>query len=487
MRISDILCSIRDTRSAIHGLSRALILGVSLPLAGCHGVGFPFHDETFGAHGPMPLIEPDEFEMIDLALLLDPTARPLSDKYPVSLSDRKKRLQEAFVAFRASSGDKAQARNRLQEQIIAASNQRCGRYKQFLNQFDTESNLLLGSLTTLFAGAGALFTVESTARTFSGAAAITSGIQAEVTTRYFSRKTVQVLTNAMEARRRERYETIAGEPGDAQKRGKQSWAIAQYPVEAAIKDAISYHDDCSLIAALEYVALSIERAENPGVKQLKRTLKELEGIKQGIDAAAGTETMPENAPTELLAAPTVSVVSFHEAVLAKDELSGAADELHLQRTNLLPKKADVKGSVKPGSGESAEDAKAAQNKLQSAIDEIAQSIQGVIGNDGRQGSVGTLIKEAKVHMNDFKDEAALEADKALITELHQFMKAKDGSLAQDAATTELAMARATVIQRELLYRKFTARFEESSERVSALGTQIREMKKKVDEHNERRP
>ena len=231
------------------------------------------------------------------------------------MSTRQERLQKAFVAFRTNSGDKAQARNRLQEQIIAASNQRCGRYKKFLNQLDTETNLLLGGLTTLFAGAGALFTEENTARTFSGAAAITSGFQAEFDSRYFSSKTVQVLTDAMEARRRERYETIAGEPGDAQNPGRQSLTIAQYPVEAAIKDAISYHDDCSLIAALEYVALSIERAENPGVKQIKRTLHELEGIRQGIDAAAGIETMPESAPSDPQA---VSFVSFHEAALAKN-------------------------------------------------------------------------------------------------------------------------------------------------------------------------
>ena len=163
MRTSDILFSIRDTGSAIHGLSRALILGVSLPLAGCGGVGFPFQDETFGAHGPMPLIEPNELEMIDLALLLDPTADRLPDKDPVPLSARQERLQKAFVAFHAGSGDKARARNRLQERIIAASNQRCGRYKQFLNQLDTEANLVFGGLTTLLAGTGAIFTTEDAA------------------------------------------------------------------------------------------------------------------------------------------------------------------------------------------------------------------------------------------------------------------------------------------------------------------------------------
>ena len=90
-------------------------------------------------------------------------------------------------------------------------------------------------------------------------------------------------------------------------------------------------------------------------------------------------------------------------------------------------------------------------------------------------------------MNNFNGEAALKADKALMTELRKFKKAKDGSLAQDAATAELAKARGDVIQQELLYRKLTARFEESLERVSALEIQIREMKKKVDEHNEGRP
>ena len=110
----------------------------------------------------------------------------------------------------------------------------------------------------------------------------------------------------------------------------------------------------------------------------------------------------------------------------------------------------------------------------------------MICKNGKEGSVGTLIKEAE-RMEDFNSKAALEVDKALIAELRKFMKTKDGSLAQDAATTELAKARADVIQQELLYRKLTARFEESSERVSALRIQIQRDEERVDEHNEGRP
>ena len=53
--------------------------------------------------------------------------------------------------------------------------------------------------------------------------------------------------------------------------------LTDYPVERAIADAIVYHDNCSLVAGLEQAALSIERAVNPGLNELKK-FKEMEKV-----------------------------------------------------------------------------------------------------------------------------------------------------------------------------------------------------------------
>ena len=268
------------------------ILSFTAPLllAGC---GLAVFEESMTAHGPKPLIyESEHFEKIDLALLLNPMAE--DSQNADTLFKHQKRLQKAFdifytevnsdgIFYTEENSEKLQnKRNRLQERIIAASNQRCARYKQFLNRFSTESNFLAGSLATIFAGAGAIFTPESTVRILSGFSGLTSGVQAEFNDKYFAAKTVQLLTEAMEARRRERYEAIAGVSGGDPKPGRQALCIQKYPVEAAIKDAISYHDDCSLIAALEHAALSIERAENPGIKQIMRTLSKVKEIQKQL-------------------------------------------------------------------------------------------------------------------------------------------------------------------------------------------------------------
>jgi len=50
---------------------------------------------------------------------------------------------------------------------------------------------------------------------------------------------------------------------------KRGLSITKYTVEAAIKDAIQYHNHCSLNDGLVHAAKSIERAENPGLKAAK--------------------------------------------------------------------------------------------------------------------------------------------------------------------------------------------------------------------------
>jgi hypothetical protein len=183
---------------------------------------------------------------------------------------------ERQVARGAMSEDeKKRLRNSLQDRIIAASNQRCGEYKDFLKRFDSESNILLGWLGTATAGAGAILTPVNTVRTLSGIAAILSGWRAEVNEAYFNKLTIQVITSGIEGKRKEVLTAIIN---------RQKETLLTYSLPGAVGDAAMYHYNCSLIAGLEHAGQSIERAENPGLKVISDSLDSLKQIQDKASA-----------------------------------------------------------------------------------------------------------------------------------------------------------------------------------------------------------
>ena len=167
-------------------------------------------------------------------------------------------------------------RNRVQDRIIAASNQRCAEHKRFLRRFDTTTNWLLGSLTTLTAGAGGIVTNVDTARTLSGIAGVASGIQSQTNEVYFHQRTVHILTKGLETRREKILDSIKKE---------QAKPIGEYNVERAVGDVIKYHDACSVIAGLEQVAEDQQRAKNPGIEEFEQTIKRVKSLSEDLSAA----------------------------------------------------------------------------------------------------------------------------------------------------------------------------------------------------------
>ncbi len=106
----------------------------------------------------------------------------------------------------------------------------------------------------------ALFDTPTTRIALPGIAGIFSGWSAEVNEDLLQRRTIQVLTNGFDAKRKEIYEQIL--------KDWKNQDLTQYSVERAIGDAVFYHEHCGLIAGLEYAALAIERVEDPGLNHL---------------------------------------------------------------------------------------------------------------------------------------------------------------------------------------------------------------------------
>ncbi|MBI3246984.1 MAG: hypothetical protein HYZ50_10825 [Deltaproteobacteria bacterium] len=287
------------------------------------GIGFASFSQNQTIEGPQALID-QQFEEIDLALLLDPSSGGSSS------ADYAKKLQETFAKFYATnptSPGSERARNAIQDRIVAASNQRCAAYKQFLKRYDAETNILLGVAAVATGGAGAIVKAADTARALAGITSILSGTRAEINEDNFQQRTVQVLTSGFEERRKEiladmlRRRGIREDP-DGTTVHTPGEDLTTYTVERAIGDAIRYHDHCSLVAGLEFAAYAVDRVNDPGLKALDRTFNHMRKLYRLPESGAGEILLPLNEYNEASA--------VHDALTAEEINLTAACEDPLQ-------------------------------------------------------------------------------------------------------------------------------------------------------------
>lgn len=262
----------------------ALLVSCGLALSGCET-----YKRFVGRHAPFGtenLIDRESFQKLDLALILSQQSKTSLQLNKGSEEKNREQLELAFKQFNETTKNQEnksvnmRLRNQVQDRIVAASNQACAEFKRELKALDARTNFILGSLTTAVAGAGAIFS-GGTSQALSGVASILSGVRAEFNEDYFQMLTIQVITDGLEKKRQEIYTKVL----DDREKG-----LTEYPVERAIADAIRYHDNCSLVAGLEQAALSIERAANPGMDQLKKFKEMMKVLRKIEDEEAGKRT-----------------------------------------------------------------------------------------------------------------------------------------------------------------------------------------------------
>lgn len=273
-----------------------VVLLLALGLTGCDRdkrfflARTPYFDGDMRTAGPIPMIDKVSFAEIDLAVLLDPEIGTVGRERSLFFLRRRariryeqQRLSGAFAAFYEEKNGIKERRNRVQDRIMAASNQRCARYKRYLKRFDSYNNLLFGSVTTAAAGLGAIFTPASTVAALSGAAAVSSGLRSEVNATLFQEKTIQVLTSGFEKHRKAIKKKITN---------YQACDIETYSVESAVGDAIKYHDACSLVTGLEVVAEDVQRAKDPGLKAMKAYAEDYKALTEAMKEAVEASENP---------------------------------------------------------------------------------------------------------------------------------------------------------------------------------------------------
>ncbi len=233
-------------------------------------------------------------------------------------------------------------RNEIQDQLILASQQSCNFYKDHLRRLESYKSFFLGTLTTVLGGASAIVTGAGGARALGGAAGITSGINAEFDQAFFKNLAIHVITPGIDSRRDKKLKEI--------RKNRKNKTIKQYNVQAAIRDALDYHNQCTLNTGMEEAADSIRTVRDPGLKAAQRTAIESRRLRRILGAddeelfspefilSVGTalapqavifdeETLPSEALRNALASINGAVGRFHKQIAAKAKEIKEGDEI----------------------------------------------------------------------------------------------------------------------------------------------------------------
>lgn len=230
-------------------------------------------------------------------------------------------LSQAQQRFNDSLKDKAEdqkkaKRNSVQNRLLTASEQSCSLFKRYLNNTQSNSNFLFGAITTVTAGAAASVTNAAAAKNYAGTTAVVSGIGAEFNADMFGSQLAFVITKAIDNEREKSLTAI---------RENQKNEYSKYPVEAAIGDALKYHDKCSLYQGLQQMSDSLMIAKDPGLKHLTELLgtKGELAYKEGKITAFKFASEPE-APASAVVSAALSAASAAVSAASAERSAVAA-------------------------------------------------------------------------------------------------------------------------------------------------------------------
>jgi hypothetical protein len=383
---------------------------------------FNWADHRVTEGGAAQLIPSSDLENIDLVFVLDPagyaresvqarcrTANP--DSCWSSLSEGQK-VDAAIEAFYSSRYDSSAAqirmrRNRVQERILAASNQRCNIFKTYLQRLHANSNFFFGAASTIAGGVGSIVTGVNTARALAGVAGILSGVRSELNQDYFSNLGVGVINDGIEARRREIYKQIA-EQG-------QSKPIEDYSVEAAIKDAIFYHGQCSIVAGLQEAGDAIKTIQDPGMEAMKNALiraHQIQRIQQtgGADSTVYSNTVLRDPTATLFAGTTLPIVSGKGA--GELSVTAAADFQHDALLRLAATVASLTGHIEASKGLPEKEDAVSKAELKKRVGVVSKNVSAALTGSTCQSAIAsatTASSAAYLKMRSATDDSARAA------------------------------------------------------------------------------
>lgn len=269
---------------------------IAAMLCGCGNLAeFSIFDTRVTSAGADQLLS-DKFDKVDLPSLLDPDGRAKAkyDKTRAndapSWSDLKEaeRIDLSFAAFYnypdTGANTLERRRDSVQETLLAASNRRCNIYKNYIQRLSSHTNMLFGGAATIAGAAGAIVAGATAARALAGTAGLFSGLRSEFNENFFQSIAIHVIVNGIDTRRQQVYR-------DIQLFG-QAKSYSDYTVEAAVKDALYYHGQCSVMAGLEEAGAAIRTVNDPGLDALNRAIQKAQIARQLLEGKPVDLTKP---------------------------------------------------------------------------------------------------------------------------------------------------------------------------------------------------
>lgn len=223
-----------------------LVSVVALSLIACGGGGKRDREDFNRAGLAGEVIPADMSATIDLYVLLDPdnAARKKLGRRRWKRLDDPVKLDHVFEAFYASYPveDRELRRNRIQERLFAVSNQSCAAFKHYLMSNPDKKRGFISGMASVARSATRIVAGPGVGMALRGVESVFSRDKEVFNIELFASLTMQVITDGIDTRRREILETVLKSRADKR--------IAEYTVEAALKDAIYYHEQCNVFAGM---------------------------------------------------------------------------------------------------------------------------------------------------------------------------------------------------------------------------------------------
>lgn len=267
--------------------SFAAIAGGLFALAGCA-------TETDTTAGVTPLLMDNQLQFLDIGELIRAQAKngsATAPPSPESLTTEQSRsalmtasksedqqIAEAIASFysvwdpdkKQSDQTLALLRNEIQDQIIAASNQRCHQWKLFFANSAENFSFAATTAGTVTSAMGTALTRTGAKSIASAATSIFTGANSNFSDAYLQTKTISVIFQGIDTRRQNILNNIVTLRFHAGQNGAEGAPapLTEYSLSRAIADALEYHAACSVQSGLQQASEAMAQAPSAPAPQV---------------------------------------------------------------------------------------------------------------------------------------------------------------------------------------------------------------------------
>lgn len=287
-------------------LMAGLGLGTVLGLAGCanpeESILAPGGRVNSAAAGQIVGAETEPFDARRLAVIIEVAAS--GKETAPALTDSVARLDQAMTNFAREpyeNGRLASAttqnrlrdvRNSIQDQLIAASTNRCNVYKTHLRRLSSNVQFGFGSAATLAGAAGALVT-GGASQALAAAAGGLSGVNAEFQKDFMGSLVSSIIIPGIDRQRADLRNNIVS---------NSCLGISDYPLPLAISEVIRFHGACSADVGIAASGQAVSRTTPDSISAALAAIEQVRKINTVLQTPTDKDIAAAKKRAEMLEA-----------------------------------------------------------------------------------------------------------------------------------------------------------------------------------------